>query len=196
MRKHPPEQLTTLHDLLQQAEHYSETSMSSERGAVPLTLMVLSPEGLLVHATNQSDTNEQKDHFAKVARIAAVAYKATAVAVVAETWIAGLDDRAGDEMTNLANPSESPDRREAVMIMGESLGTTLTRFLFIQRDSSGKFIGFGTSLLPDMDGPADGRLSAFMPRQDITDQQALAARHLLQSMGIKVAQPGKGPQWN
>jgi hypothetical protein len=46
---------------------------------------VLSPEGLLVHRPCGSKSNPEKDDFAQMARIAAVAYKATSVAVIAES---------------------------------------------------------------------------------------------------------------
>jgi hypothetical protein len=40
--------------------------------------MVLAPEGLLLHRPWNSNSNPEKDDFAQMARIAAVAYKATA----------------------------------------------------------------------------------------------------------------------
>jgi hypothetical protein len=174
MQKHPPTQLDTLQDLLQEAEHYSEVMMTSDIATVPLTLMVLSPEGLLVH--RPCNSNSQKDDFAQMARIAAVAYKATAVAVIAESWVAGLNPRTPDESINFLTPTESPDRQEVVWIHGESRGSTISRFLFIQRDTYGNFTGFAPSLLPDDVGEVSGRLSDFIPQHEVTDKEALAAR--------------------
>ena len=195
MKKQPPAQLETLHDLLQQAEHYAEASMLS-RGAVPLSLMVLAPEGLLVHATDKSDTNEQKKYFATVATVAAVAYKATAVAVIAESWVAGLAERSEEDSSDVNAPSESSDRKEAVMIIGQSRSATTTRFLFIDRDNSGGFTGFGPSLLPDMDGGLEGHFSNLMPARETDDDDSLAAFRLLQSAGINIERPGSAPQLN
>jgi hypothetical protein len=196
MQKLPPTQLDTLQDLLQEAEHYSEAMMTGPIATVPLTLMVLSPEGLLVHRPCGSNSNPEKDNFAQMARVAAVAYKATAVAVIAESWVAGLDPRVPDNMVNSMTPAESPDRQEVVWIHGESRSSTISRFLFIQRDTYGNFTGFAPSLLPDDDGEVSGRFSGFMPEHEVTDKEALAARYLMQTMGADVRQPSSEPQSN
>ena len=196
MQKHPPTQLNTLQDLLQEAEQYSEAMMTGPIATVPLTLMVLSPEGLLVHRPCGSNSNPEKDDFAQMARVAAVAYKATAVAVIAESWVAGLDPRVPDNMVNSMTPAESPDRQEVVWIHGESRGSAISRFLFIQRDAYGNFTGFAPSLLPDDDGEVSGRLSGFMPEHEVSDKEALAARYLMQTMGANVEQSVEVPQWN
>jgi hypothetical protein len=196
MQKHPPDQLDTLQDLLQEAEHYSEAMMTGPIATVPLTLMVLAPEGLLLHRPCNSNSNSEKDDFAQMARIAAVAYKATAVAVIAESWAAGMDPRTPDESINFLTPAESPDRKEVVWIHGESRRSVISRFLLIQRDTYGNFTGFGPSLLPDDDGEVSGRLSGFIPPHEVTDKEALAARILMQKMGANVRQPGSEPQLN
>lgn len=131
-----------------------------------------------------------------MARVAAVAYKVTSVAVIAESWVAGLDPRAPDNMVNSMTPAESPDRREVVWIHGESRGSAISRFLFIQRDTCGNFTGFTPSLLPDDDGEASGRLSGFMPQHEVTEEEALAARYLMQTMRTDVEQSGGGAHWN
>jgi hypothetical protein len=196
MKKHPPTQLDTLQDLLQEAEHYSEAMMTSDIATVPLTLMVLAPEGLLLHRPCSSNSNPEKDGFAQMARIAAVAYKATAVAVIAESWVAGMDPRVPDDMVNSITPAESPDRQEVVWIHGESRSSAISRFLLIQRDTYGNFTGFAPSLLSDNDGEVSGRLSGFMPQHEVTDKEALAARYLMQTMGADVKQSAGGEQWN
>lgn len=194
MQKHPPDQLDTLQDLLQEAEHYSEAMMTGPIATVPLTLMVLAPEGLLLH--RPCNSNSEKDDFAQMARIAAVAYKATAVAVIAESWVAGIDPRTPDEKINFLTPADSPDRQEVVWIHGESRSSTISRFLLIQRDTYGNFAGFAPSLLPDDDGEVSGRRSGFIPQHEVTDKEALAARILMQQMGANVEGARSVPQWN
>jgi hypothetical protein len=157
---------------------------------------MLAPEGLLLLRPWNSNSNPEKDDFAQMARVAAVAYKATAVAVIAESWVAGLDPRVPDDMVNSITPAESPDRREVVWIHGESRGSTISRFLFIQRDTYGNFTGFAPSLLPDDDGEVSGRFSGFMPEHEVSDTEALAARYLMQTMGADVRAPGSEPQLN
>jgi len=190
MKKQPPAQLETLHDLLQQAEHYAEASMLSNKGAVPLSFMILSPEGVLMHATNRSDTPHEKNFFKTAATVAAVAYKATAVAVIAESWVAEQDNCEPSDL------SKSPNSKEVVMIIGQSRSATITRFLFINRDSLGKFTGFGPSVLPDMDGAVAGHFSHLMPARETTHEDSLEAFRMLQSVGINIQRPGSAPQWN
>lgn len=195
MKKQPPAQLETLHDLLKQAEHYAEASMLCKDG-VPLSLMILGAEGLMVHATDEQDSEEQKNRFGSIARVAAAACKATSLAVVAESWLSGLDARAHDETAGTINPSEAPDRKEVVMVIGQSRNANITRFLFIERDSLGAFTGFGPSLLPDMDAVPEGRFAHLMPAREPNDQDALVAFQALQSVGIKIQRPGSAPLWN
>jgi|688.fasta_scaffold117081_6 hypothetical protein len=190
MKKQPPAQLETLNDLLQHAECYAESSMLSDRGAVPLSFMVLSPEGVFMHATNKSDTPHQKNFFKTAATVAAVAYKAIAVAVIAESWVAEEDNCESSDLR------KSPNSKEVVMIIGQSRRAIITRFLFINRDSSGKFTGFGPSTLPDMDGAISGRFSHLMPARETTEEDSLAAFRMLQSVGIKIQRPGSAPQLN
>jgi hypothetical protein len=97
---------------------------------------------------------------------------------------------------NGGSPAESPDRQEVVWIHGESRSSTISRFLFIQRDTYGNFTGFAPSLLPDDDGEVSGRFSGFLPQHEVTDKEALAARYLMQTMGADVRQPNSEPQLN
>ena len=92
-------------------------------------------------------------------------------------------------------PSHSPDREEVVAIMAEGRERAAQRFLFIQRDSFGKFLGFGTSLLPQVD-QVEGRFAGLMPPKAPTDEMASTARNLLKTMGISVERHGPDPRWN
>jgi len=83
-------------------------------------------------------------------------------------------------------PSEALDRREVVLLIGETLGYHTQRFLPIIRTDAGGFFGFG-----DYDGPQgdsfEGRFAELMPpRPALADQQALA-RRLLDVMGLTQA---------
>jgi hypothetical protein len=79
--------------------------------------------------------------------------------------------------------------------MAESRGAKAQRFLFIQRDSRGKFLGFGTSLLPQID-EVQGRFAGLLPPKEPSDEMALAAKNLLKSMGIALENVGFDPRWN
>ena len=193
MKKRPPKNLKSLENLLQQAEHYAEFMLSGSAGMVPPTLMALTPEGFLMHVARRNSTEQDKDRLAKVMRLIAAGYKASAVATIMESWIL-VPKRRGQEVDLSVPPSQSPDREEVVLIAGESREGTANRFLFIQRDSSGKFAGFGTSLLPD--GKLEGRFAGLMPPKEPTDEMAATARNLLKVMGVAVEQVGFDPMWN
>lgn len=195
VKKRPPNQLKTLENLLQQAEHYSEYMMTGKSSSVPPTLMALTPEGIILHIPSKFGTEQEKDRFANTIRLMAVGYKATAVAMISESWIV-LPKRRGQQIDMSIAPSESPDREEVVSIMAESREGHATRFLFIQRNSFGKFSGFGTSLLPDMRDGVEGRFANLMPPKEPTDEMAMSARNLLQAMGIAVEKAGFDPKWN
>ncbi len=194
VRKQPPNQLKTLENLLQQAEHYSEYMMTGKSASVPPTLMALTPEGFILHIPSKFETDDHKELFSKTIRLMAVGYRASAVAMISESWIV-TQKRRGQPPDLSVPPSQSPDREEVVAIMAESREGHAQRFLFIQRDSFGKFTGFGTSLLPQIQ-EVQGRFAGLLPPKEPTDEMALAARNLLQAMGIAVENAGFDPRWN
>ena len=194
MRKQPPKQLKTLENLLQQAEHYSEYMMTGASASVPPTLMALTPEGFILHIPSNFRSEQDKELFSKTIRLMAVGYKASAVAMISESWIV-TQKRMGQPPDLSVPPSQSPDREEVVAIMAESREGGAQRFLFIQRDSFGKFTGFGTSLLPQIQ-EVQGRYAGLMPPSEPSDEMAFAAKNLLQAMGVSLEKVGFDPEWN
>jgi len=183
-----------LEAILKQAEHYAKYMMSGSSGSVPATLMVSTPEGFMLHLPAKFSNVEDKDNLAKTGRLLTVGFKASAVAMISEAWIT-VPKRRGQPPDLKTPPSESPDREEVVVIMAECHGRAAQQFLFIQRDSFGKFIGFGTSLLPKIE-EVQGRFAGLMPPSEPTDEVSMAARNLLQAMGIAVEKAGFDPRWN
>jgi hypothetical protein len=183
-----------LEAILKQAEHYASYMMKGSSGSVPATLMVATPEGFVLHLPTKFASVEDKDNLAKTGRLLTVGFKASAIAMISEAWIT-IPKRRGQPPDLTTPPSESPDREEVVAIMAECHGRSAQRFLFIQRDSFGKFIGFGTSLLPPID-EVQGRFAGLMPPKEPTNEMAMAARNLLQAMGIAVEKAGFDPRWN
>ena len=194
MRKQPPKQLKTLENLLQQAEHYSEYMITGSSGSVPPTLMALTADGFIMHIPQRFNSPNAKDLFAKTIRLMAVGYKASSVAMISESWIVTKKSR-DRELDLTVPPSDSPDREEVVSIMAESREVRAQRFLFIQRDSLGKFTDFGTSLLPQIQ-EVEGRFAGLLPPKEPTDEMAIAAKNLLQAMGIAIENVGPDPRWN
>lgn len=184
IRKKPNhEPRKALESLLGQAKHYASHMMSTA-GSVPLTMMALTPEGFLMFVPQSLGDSNSKDKFAKAGRLVAVGYKAKAVAMILESW-ATFATRPGQKLP-LTPPSQSPNREEVVAIMAEARGVQSQQFLFIQRNSFGKFIGFGTSLLPQYDS-IEGRFAQMMPLKEPGEKESKAARDLLNVLGIKVS---------
>jgi hypothetical protein len=156
--------------------------------------MALTPRGFILHIPTKFETDDQKELFSKTIRLMSVAYKATAVAMISESWIV-TQQRRGQPPDLTVPPSQSPNREEVVAIMAESREGHAQRFLFIQRDSFGKFTGFGTSLLPQVH-EVQGRFAGLLPPKEPTDEMALAARNLLQALGVAIEQVGPDPRWN
>ena len=194
MRTKDKERNGDLEAILKQAEHYAKYMIGGSSGSVPATLMVSTPEGFVLHLPTKFASVEDKDNLAKTGRLLTVGFKATAIAMISEAWIT-IPKRRGQPPDLTTPPSESPDREEVVAIMAECHGRSAQRFLFIQRDSFGRFIGFGTSLLPPID-EVQGRFAGLMPPKEPTDEMATAARNLLQAMGIAVEKAGFDPRWN
>lgn len=180
--------------LLKQAEHYAGHMMRGSAGTVPPTIMALSEDGFIMHVPQKFGSEAEKDRFAKVGRLLAVGYRAEAIAIISESWIVA-PKRRGMPLDLSVAPSKSPDREEVVAIMAEGKERVAQRFLFIQRDSFGKFLGFGTSLLPDI-SQVEGRFAQIMPPKEPTNENAATARALLQAMGIALERHGPDPRWN
>lgn len=181
-----------LQSLLAQARHYA-THMMKSCGSVPPTLMALTPDGFIMLVPDSVANEKAKDQFANAGRLLAVGYKATAVAMILESW-ATFATRPGQPLPDTP-PSQSPNREEVVVIMGETHDSRGQHFLFIQRNSAGKFTGFGTSVVPQFDR-LEGRFAQMMPPKEPSQNEALMARSLLTAMGIAVTNAGFNPMWN
>ncbi len=181
-----------LNSLIAQAKIYSKHMMEAT-GSVPPTLMALTPEGFMMFVPASVANENEKDQFANAGRLLAVGYNATAVAMILESWIT-FATRPGQPL-DVTPPSQSPDRKEVIVIMGETRESCAQQFLFIQRNSSGKFTGFGTSLLPQFDD-MQGRFAQMMPPKVPGENEVFMARSLLTAMGVKVTSAGFNPMWN
>jgi hypothetical protein len=181
-----------LEALIAQARQYA-THMMKTTGSVPPSLMAITPDGVMLFVPSGMGNDQAKDKFANAGRLVAIGYRATAVAMILESW-ATFAKRPGQLLTDVP-PSQSPDREEVVVIMGETRETRAQQFLFIQRNSAGKFTGFGTSLVPQFN-QMEGRFAQMLPPKVPTRQNAVMARTLLAAMGVKVANHGHTPGWN
>lgn len=139
-------QLKSLNELIARAAHYAEFAMRRSR-RVPPTLMALSPDGLLFFVPETMANDRAKDDFANASRFVCVAHAATEVVMILEAWMKVAPP--GEALDPGEQPSEAIDRKEVVVLAGESRQKRVQKFLPIIRTDVGGFFGFGESNLPD-----------------------------------------------
>lgn len=175
-----------------QAKGYA-LHMMRTTGSVLATVIADTDEGYVFCMPSALADEAAKDHFAEVARLFAVAHDARALAMVVEAW-AKLPDAKGHLDTETP-PSQSPDRKEVVVLILEDHSRNATSMLPILRDQGGAFTGFGDPG-PLVFGKSVGRFSALMPRNKPSVREAAAAKGALLKLGMTVVNRGSDPAMN
>lgn len=124
-----------------------------------------------------------KDDFAETARLFSIAHAGTMGVLIAEAWT--VIAKPGHDINLTVAPSQSPERREIVLLAGESRSEQQHRLLLIDRDVKGKFIKFNKYQIPGVDG-VRGRFSQFVSPDAPTEQERAIATALLRQQGIDV----------
>ena len=181
-----PRQLQTLDDLLAQAEHYANYSMRN-MGRVPPTLFLIGPDGPMMFMPESLADEQAKDDFANLARLTCIAHAATATVMTLEAWMKSATP--GEELDMTEPPSEAFDRREVVVLMGESHSGQKQKFLPIIRSDNGKFFNLGETTVPGMD-KLEGRFAQILPPKVADAQLREAAKVMLKIKGVNIAKPG------
>lgn len=185
-----PSKLETLDDLLAQAEHYAEFCMRNS-GKMSPTLFLIGADGPLMFVpASLADANE-KDDFATTARLLCIAHAATASVMTLEAWMKSATPGENFDMTE--PPSEAFDRREVVVLMGESHTGQKQKFLPIIRSGNGKFFGFGESEVLGMD-QMKGRFAQILPTKVPDAAMRDLAKVMLKVKGVGRATAGKSPR--
>ena len=182
-----PRQLQTLDDLLTQAEHYADYSLRN-MGRVPPTLFLIGADGPVLFIPENMADERAKDDFAATARLMCIAHAASACVMTLEAWAKFA--KPGEKFDMTEAPSEAFDRRELVVLMGESRDGQNQKFLPIIRSDNGKFFGFGESEVPAMD-EMKGRFARILPTQVPDDGLRQVAKAMLKVKGVKFAPQGK-----
>ena len=185
-----PRQLKTLDDLLAQAEHYANYSMRN-MGRVPPTLFLIGADGPVMFVPESMADDSAKDDFATTARLMCIAHAASACVMTLEAWAKFATP--GEKLDMTEAPSEAFDRRELVVLMGESRNGQKQKLLPIIRSDNGRFFGFGESEVPEMD-EMKGRFAQLLPTKVPDDGLRLIAKAMLKVKGVKFAQSGKSPR--
>jgi hypothetical protein len=185
-----PRQLETLDDLLAQAEHYANYSMRNI-GRVPPTLFLIGADGPVIFIPENMADERAKDDFAATARLLCIAHAASACVMTLEAWAKFATP--GEKLDLTEAPSEAFDRRELVVLVGESRDGQKQRFLPIIRSDNGKFFGFGESEVPAMD-EMKGRFAQLLPTKVPDDGLREVAKAMLKLQGVKFAQSTHAPR--
>jgi len=99
----------------------------------------------------------------------------------------------GEKLDMTEPPSEAFDRREVVVLMGESRDGQKQKFLPIIRSGNGKFFGFGESDVPGMD-EMKGRFAQILPPKVLDAELREVAKVMLKVKGVGRAMPGTTPR--
>ena len=123
---------------------------------------------------------DAKDAFASSARLVCLAHGATAIVLAMEAWAKYATP--GEKLDLTERPSEAFDRREMVVLMGESYHGRKQKFLPIIRSGNGKFFGFGESEVPEID-TMSGRFAQILPAEIPDAAMRDLAKAMLQVKG-------------
>ena len=156
-------------------------------GRVTPALFLIGPDGLLMFAAESLADEQAKDGFATQARLMCIAHAATAAVMTLEAWMKSVTP--GEELDMTEAPSEAFDRREVVLLMGESHGGHKQKFLPIIRSGNGKFFGFGESEIPELD-EIKGRFAQLLPPRVPDAAMRDLAKVMLRVKGVAHATPG------
>ena len=185
-RLQPPRQLETLDDLLAQATHYAHFCMRNS-GKMSATLFLIGADGPLMFLPASLADEDEKDDFATIARLMGIAYAATSCVMALESWMKLATP--GEELDLTERPSESFDRKEVIVLMGESHTGLKQKYLPIIRSDNGKFFGFGELNMPVLDN-IEGRFAQLLPPHVATAEHRTLAKAMLKIKGVNVAKPG------
>jgi hypothetical protein len=185
-----PRKLETLDDLLAQAEHYANYCMRGT-GRVTPALFLAGPDGPLMFVPESLADVDAKDDFAQTAQLMCIAHGATACVMALEAWAKFA--KPGEKFDLTEAPSEAFDRREFVVLMGETRSGHKQKYLPIIRSGNGKFFGFGEAEDPGAD-EVKGRFAQFLPPKVPDDAMREVAKAMLKVKGVKTAMSATTPR--
>ena len=150
-------------------------------GHVPPSLLADSPTGFIHFVPHSFKDGRAKDNFANTARLICIGYEVTAAVLVLEAWIKMA--KPGERLDISEPPSEAFDRREVVVLTGESFKHCEQKLLPIIRTDAGGFFGLG-----EHDGPKfnnfEGRFAHLLPPKRPSAESIELARAMLVALGI------------
>ena len=165
----------TLKPLMNEARKYAEFCMRNS-GGLPPAMFAMSEDGLMTFLPKDFQDEKAKDSFTTTGRLICAAYGATSVVMILESWA-----KFGNE--DDTPPSEAFDRKEFIILVGETKGKKTTEFLPILRTDTGNFFGFGEFDSSQLEG-FQGRFTEILPPKTPTKEMQTVAQAVLQVMGV------------
>ena len=176
-----------LKSLIAEATRYARFTMKKSGSLTPV-MMASTDEGMIMFSPDRLTDTGAKDDFANKVRLITGSYAASAVVLILESWITKA--KVGEPLDTMTPPSESYDREEVVVLIGQSPQGNITHLLPIHRLGNGKFWNLGDA----EDMPADsfsGRFANLLPSKPVDEKTRQMGKVLLEAMGVKVT-PLKG----
>ena len=161
-----------------------------EEGALLPSIFAASPDGLFLLGSKPVNQELEKPEFATDARLICTAQAATAVVLAVEACV--LEARPGEPRPPGMRSSESPRRKECIVLSGEAVGGFYRQRLApILRDGRGRFSGLGPAFVPPPD-PPDGPLARLLPGAPPTPEVRAFAASLLKARGVNLVDASTG----
>jgi hypothetical protein len=171
-----------LDSLITEATRYARFTMKQSGCLAPI-MMASTDKGIILFSPDKMSDTGAKDDFANKVRLITASYGASAVVLIVESWITKA--KADEPLDTLTPPSESYDREEVVVLIGQSPQGNITHLLPIHRLGNGKFWNLGDA----EDMPADsfeGRFAGMLPPKPVDEKTRQMGKMLLEAMGVKV----------
>jgi hypothetical protein len=150
-------------------------------GHVPPTLLADTPLGVIQFVPDSLKVGRAKANFANTARLICIGYEVTAAVIVLEAWMKMA--KPGETLDVSEPPSEAFDRREVVVLTGETVKQARQLLLPIIRTDAGGFFGFGEHDGPQFDN-FEGRFAHMLPPKRPNAENREMARALLAAIGV------------
>ncbi len=176
----PQHQPTPLERLLALAQGYAEHAMRNI-GHVPPALLAESPNGLIQFVPDSLKDVRAKDSFANTARLVCLGYEVTTAVILLEAWMKMA--KPGETLDMTEAPSEAFDRREVVVLTGETVQHCRQMLLPIIRTDAGGLFGLGEHVGPKVYN-FEGRFAQMLPPEQPNAEDRGLARAMLAAMRV------------
>ena len=165
-----------LQALLSEATRYAEFCLGNT-GQVPPTMFAQTDKGTLIFMPDGMKDAQAKDDFVTKARLIAATYGASDVVLVLESWVTMANK---GEKLDTTPPSESHERQEMIVLIGEGKEEHRSRFLPVIRSDNGNFWN------PQDQDSSGGRFQDLLPPIPPDEEMRQMGMKLLEELGVKV----------